>query len=133
MDDAGAMRSVQGVSDFNGDRQCLAERQCPARQARPERLAIEQFHDEKGGALVQPDVMNRADVAMRELRDRARLAIEALAELGVRGKPVRQDFDCDGAIEPRVACFIDLTHPARTDLGGHFIRTEAGARSEGQV
>ena len=32
------------------------------------------------------DVVQRADVRMRELRDRARLAIEALAELRVGGE-----------------------------------------------
>ena len=39
-------------------------------------------------AVVHPDVMQRADVRMRELRDRARLAIEPLAEPAILGEHV---------------------------------------------
>jgi hypothetical protein len=39
---------------------------------------------------------------MRALRDRARLAVEALAELRVKGERLGQNLDRHGAIEPRV-------------------------------
>ena len=41
-----------------------------------------------------------------------------------------QNLDRHGPIEARVACFVNLTHPAGADLGGHFIRAEATARTE---
>jgi hypothetical protein len=42
-----------------------------------------------------------------------------------------QDFDRDGAIEPRVSGFVHLAHAARADLGGDFLDTEARARGQG--
>jgi hypothetical protein len=66
---------------------------------------------------------------MRELRDRARFPVEALAELWVAREARRQNLDRDGSIEPRVARFVDLTHAARADKGDDFVRTEPGAGS----
>ena len=45
----------------------------------------------------------------------------------------RQHLDRDGAIEPRVARFVDLAHAARAEGGEDFIRTESGAGAEGQT
>ena len=44
------------------------------------RLAIEILHDEKRRAVLLADVVEGADVRVRQLRDRARLAIETFAE-----------------------------------------------------
>ena len=54
------------------------------------------------------DVIERADVRMIELRDRAGFPVEALTELRIRREGFGQDFDCDVAIQPRVARAIDL-------------------------
>ncbi len=69
---------------------------------------------------------------MCELRDRAGLAIEAFAELRIGRERLRKDLDRDRAIEPRVARFVDLAHPARADGGKNLVRAEAGAGAEGQ-
>ena len=61
------------------------------------------------------DVVERADVRMIELRDRARFAIEPLAELRIGGEQVRQDLDRDDAIEAGIAGFVDLAHAARAE------------------
>ena len=54
---------------------------------------------------------------MIELGNRASLAIEALTELRIRRKHSRQDLDGDGAIEPRVARLIHLSHATGTHQG----------------
>jgi hypothetical protein len=41
-------------------------------------------------------------------------------------------LDRDIAIQLRVACPVDFTHPAHAEQGADFVRTEAGAMSEGQ-
>ncbi len=64
---------------------------------------------------------------MIELRDRARFAVEAIAELRIGGKLFGKDLDGDGAIEPRVARPIDFTHPAGPERGADLIGTEANA------
>ena len=51
-----------------------------------QRLALEKLHDEKRRAVVLADVVERADVRMLELRERARFALEARAELRVGGE-----------------------------------------------
>ena len=58
------------------------------------------------------DVVERADVRMIERRDRARLALEALAQLRVGRERRRQDLDRDRAVEPRVAGAVDFAHAA---------------------
>ena len=62
-----------------------------------------------------------------ELRDRARFTVEALAELRITGECLRQDLDRDGAIQPRVAGFVDLAHAAGAERREDFIGAEARA------
>lgn len=70
---------------------------------------------------------------MVEGSDGASLTLEAESQIGIAGDLTRQDLDRDRPIETRVTCSVDLTHPARADLGGQFIRAEAGAGEEGQA
>ena len=46
------------------------------------------------------------------LRDRLRLALEALAQLRIGGERARENLDRDGAVEARVARLVDLAHAA---------------------
>jgi len=57
-----------------------------------------------------------------QARNRARLLLEAMAELRILGKVVRQDFDGHGALEPRVSGFIDLAHAPSSNGRGDFVR-----------
>jgi hypothetical protein len=91
------------------------------------------LHDEIGDAVVFVDVMERADVRMRELRDDPRLPIEALAELRVGGERVGQHFDRNGAIETRVARLVDLAHPAGAERPQDLVRSESGAWRQHRV
>ena len=54
------------------------------------------------------NIVERADVGVRQLRDRARLAVEALTELRIACQGLGQDLDRDDAIEPRVARSVDF-------------------------
>ena len=62
-----------------------------------------------------PDVVERADVRVGQARDRACFAVEPFAELRVSRQRVGEDLDRDRAIQPRVARFLDLAHPARAE------------------
>ena len=61
-----------------------------------------------------------------ELGDGARLPIEALAKLRIYGEAVGEDFDRDGAIQPRVAGFVHLSHAADADERKNLVRAETG-------
>ena len=79
VDDAGAVRAVERVGDLRADAQHVGERQRPAREARGQRLALDQLHHQVVGVALAADVVQRADVRMVEARDRLRLALEARA------------------------------------------------------
>ena len=67
------------------------------------------------------DVMQRADVRMIQSRDRTRLALESIGELGL------EDLDRDGAVQSCVAGAVDVAHPTFPDEGGQFVRAKASA------
>ena len=130
MDDARAMRRVEGRRDLDRDLERLLERQRALCEPVRQRLAVEVLHDEIRRAGLFADVVQRADVGMIELRDRAGFAVEPLAELRIGGERLREDLDGDRAIEPRVARLVDLAHPAGAEGGENFVRAEARARLE---
>ena len=77
------MRFVEGVRDLNGILERQAHRERPALQAVRQRLSVEVLHDQEGGPAFIADVIQRADMRMIEVRDRARFALEALAIVGI--------------------------------------------------
>jgi hypothetical protein len=60
---------------------------------------------------------------MVERRDRARLALEVLAEVGVGRKVCRQDFHCDVAAEARILRAVYFSHAARAEPTEDFVGT----------
>ena len=70
--DALAVRALERAGDLDGDLQRFQNRNGAALQPRRERLAFQELHDEKingspgFGNLVATDVMERADVGMRQ-------------------------------------------------------------------
>ena len=59
------------------------------------------------------------------------LALEAELARGVGGKMRGENFDGNGAVEPRVASAVDFTHTTRAQGRQYFVRTELRAWSEG--
>ena len=74
VDDAFAVRGIQRIGNLDGVLQRLIERQRPF-----ERLALDVLHHQ----VVRADVVELADVGMIQRGDRARLALEAFAELAL--------------------------------------------------
>jgi hypothetical protein len=124
VNDAVRVRLVERIRDRHGVAQRFVDRHRAARDPLRQVLAVEELHDEELAPFVVADVVERADVGMLERGDRARLAVEALAELRVGGKGRRQDLDGDGAIEPGVARAVDLPHAAGADGIADFVWTE---------
>ena len=59
----------------------LVERQSPGRESRGQRVAFEVLHDEKVDLVMTSDVIERADVRVRERGNRPRFAGEPGAHL----------------------------------------------------
>ena len=81
-----------------------------------------------GAPVVLAGVDHADDVRVVELRDRPRLAPEALELVGVRGDLAVHELDRDLALEHRVEGAIDGRHAAGADLG-----IEAIAPAESRV
>ncbi len=130
MCDAGAMRRGQCIDDLNRILKRMVERQRACRKTQGERLAFEILHDQKIDAVLTPDIVERADMRVIERRNRARLALEPLARLGIARHVRRQDLDRDGAIQARVAGFVDLAHAARAKGGLNLVGAKTCSSGE---
>ncbi len=125
MHEAVSVGLVERVRDLHGVRERLLDRQGSPCETLRERLAFEVLHDEKVGAFVGADVVQRTDVRVIEARDRLCLALEALAERRIRCDVWREDLDGDGATEPGIPGSIDLPHPAGSQSRLDLVRSEA--------
>ena len=88
MDEALVVRRRQAARDLHADVDRLAHGQRAARQALAQRLAVEQFRDGVGQAVVRADVVDREDVRVRERGDGLRFALEAREPIGVAREPL---------------------------------------------
>ena len=116
MDDPLPVRSGQGVGNLHPEFDCL-----PHLHRAGEGLALDVLHHQVLGLAILSDVMQRADVRMIQSRDRTRLALESIGELGL------EDLDRDGAVQSCVAGAVDVAHPTFPDEGGQFVRAKASA------
>ena len=115
MDDAGLVRGGQAFGDLDAD---VEHRAHVTRSGDGD--AFDVLHHQ----VVRADVVQVADVGVTERGDGARLAIEPLGELFFG------NLDGDEAIQPHIACAIDLAHSARTDRGEDLVGPEPGTRRE---
>ena len=135
MEDTGAMGLVEGIGNLAADAQRLIEgKRAPGPlEACGERLAIEVLHHEVIDVAVAADVVHHADVRMGERGYGARLTLEAQASFGICGEILRQHFDGDRPIEPRVAGLVDLAHAAGAERRLKLIRAETSTSGKGHA
>ena len=89
-------------------------------------LTFEELHREIRLSLVLAQVVNCDDVAVRELTGRARLAEEALAEVGVAFNRGADDLERDLAFEQCVVGAIHDTHPSLPDFFDDLVAADCG-------
>ena len=90
MQEAALVRVVERVGDRGADADHLVDRQRPALDARLERAAGHELHDEEVDAVLGVEVEDRRDAGMRETREHVRLAPEALARRVVAQRALRR-------------------------------------------
>jgi hypothetical protein len=76
---------VERIGDVAANRQHLFDRERPLGVGQPgcQRLAVEVFHDKVVDLLVAADIVDGADVRMRQRGNRPRLALEPRAPFGI--------------------------------------------------
>ena len=111
-----ACAGASASSDLQRDLDRLAGGQRATQQAAGERFALDQLHHQElcPGAidLRLADVVERADVRMREPGDDTRFPFQPLAAVRVGGELSGQHLDGHLPVEPRVSGPVDLAHPA---------------------
>jgi len=125
VDDAGLVGGAQCVGDLHSEPQDRIDGEWPLGQAIGQRLAFEVLQDEVVDAVLLPDVVERADVGMVEGGDGAGLALEARAQVRVRGQVFREDLDGYGAVQARVARLVHLAHAACAEAVQDLVGTES--------
>ena len=129
MDDIFRMRGGQAVCDGCRD----LDRRFPAKrsfdQPRAKRLSLEELHHREQHRLGDRELVNRDDRRVRQRRNRARLALEALPCLRVLRRPFGENLDGDMPFEPGVERAIDLAHAAGADRLENLILPKKRSRS----
>jgi hypothetical protein len=62
MDNAGFVKSGQGVGDFDAVAEGLTERDLPLREARRKRLSFQVLHDQEVDAILVANIKQRTNV-----------------------------------------------------------------------
>ena len=127
MQDALAVRGVEGAGDLHRPGQRLRDGHGSLGNSIGECFTLEMLHHEEAGAALLAHVEQGADVGVAQLRDGARLPLEPLAELRRRGDERRQYLDRHGAVEARVARLEHFAHAAGAEFGQDFVGSELGA------
>ena len=96
-----------------------------------ERISFDELQNKKARIVGLLQVIDRGNVGMVEGREHFRFALKAADPIRIACKLIRQDFDCDFALQFRVACTIDLAHSAFAEQGGDFKRSELRADCDG--
>jgi hypothetical protein len=132
MHDARAVGPVQGGRDLDRIPERLIKRQRALGQSIGQGFPFEVLQHQEVGAILMPDIVERANVRVIQCRDRAGFALEALAPIRVAGDVGGEHFNGDRPIEARVVRFVNFTHAAGSEGGEDLVRAKAGAAGEDQ-
>ena len=131
VEDTGTVRVRQAVGQLRPEAQDLGDGQRAPREAAPQGLALDVLHHD----VVLPslawrlaNVVDLHDVRVAQRGGRARLAIEAAQQPGIRIRA--QHLERHRAAETGVARAVDHAHPARPQAVDHLVGANARARSD---
>ena len=135
MDDTHRVRRAERIENPDRHLDRLPEVQRASTQALRQGFAVDQLHDEKPRIaavdLGGPDIVECADMWMRQPRDGPSLALEAFAAAGLIGEIAGEHLDGDFTIEPCVSRAIDLAHAAGAEQPENLERAEPRPRRQG--
>jgi hypothetical protein len=119
MDDTFVVGELQRLANLRHDLQRLARGKLPRSLQLPQVQSVHKLHDEERQSVHLAELVNGHNVGMTQPGQGAGLAVESFGKVragDLRGK----NFQRDKAIQFRLACFIDRTHPAFADEGEDF-------------
>lgn len=133
MDNAALVGFGKPIGNLHCDGYDLADRRNAGGEELTQGLSFDEFEDQEIYTVVVTDVVQGADIGMRELGDGTSFVLESMAKMGILGKMLRQNLDRDEAIEATVSSAINFSHASGAEWGKNFVRTEFCAWSEGHT
>jgi len=116
VDDPLGVGCIEGIGDFDGERERGIEVHRPALDRVLEGHAVQKLHYDVGLSVLLANVVNGADVGMIQRRGGLRFAPETAQGLRVFGYFVRQKLERNKAIQSRVLGLVHNAHAAATEL-----------------
>src|SRR5207253_5123385 len=126
MNDSLLMRRSHSSGDLDAVIYRSTTVQWAGAQAGSKRFTFKQLFDDVRLRLVLADVVDRNQIGMIDRTGRAGLLLKSKQPLPVGCKFRRKNLDGHIPADPRIVRAIHLTHPARADERGDFVRPEPG-------
>ena len=133
VNDASVVSGVEGVGAVDADFEEAFEFQRARGDEVLQRGAVEEFHCDKGAAVVFADVVDGADVGMIQRGGGACFTFEAFERLWVVGEIVGEKFEGDEAAEARVFGFVDHAHSATAEFFDDAVMRDCLADEAGRL
>jgi hypothetical protein len=105
-------------------------RQATRREESGERVALQVLHDQVVDAPGRPDVVQRTDIRVVEIRNRAGFALEAMAGVEICRSVRKQHLDRHPSAESKILRAVDFAHAAGAQEGVKPVGAQFGARLE---
>ena len=130
MHDPVPVRMVERLGNLDRMTQDLIGRKRTAVQSPRDRLALDEFHHEVFAAILNADVIQRADVRMIQTGNGFCLGLKPLLGHAALGAADVKQLDRHLAIEASVSGEMHLAHAAGPQRRDDFVRTEASTGDE---
>ena len=128
VDDSVPMRVVEGTGDLVRICKRLVQRHWPVRQSRGQRFAFEVLHDDEVDLIVTADVVESADVRVRERSHRSCFSGEPGAHLLIERGTDGKNFDGHPTMEAGVGRVENLSHASGAEGTFNAVRAERRTR-----
>ncbi len=127
MHDTPSVRGIKSIGNLNAVPNRVIEGQRTSPDPLGHGLPLEQFHHQVIDAFMAANVVQSADVCVVQARDGLGFAVEPLPATRIVRQALKQDLDCDHAIQAQVAGAVHLTHPAGAEQTDNLIPADTDA------
>ena len=112
MDNASFVGPGKSFGNLHGDSNHFADREITGGEKFAQGFSFDEFQDEEIDAVLVADIVEGADIWMREPGDGAGFVVEAFAQIGFLGEALGKDFDGDVAAEASIESAVNFAHAA---------------------
>src|ERR1700732_4126683 len=116
MNDPVRVRGIQGIGDFDSQRQENVQVQQAAGNSMLQSRAVQKFHDDERLTILLSDFIDSADIGVVQRGSRLRFALKTGQSGRVLGYLFGEKLDRHKAVRARVPRLVDNTPPPATAL-----------------